>query len=51
MDEVANFLANSVICDGFDTAEVEELAKICKPARYKSGEVIVAESCSGRRSV
>jgi len=48
MDEVANFLANSVVCEGFDTAEVEELAKICKPARFKAGEIIVAEDARGR---
>ena len=48
MDEVANFLANSVACEGFDTAEVEELARICKTARFKAGEVIVAEDARGR---
>ena len=48
MDEVANFLANSVVCEGFDPAEVEELAKICKSNRFKAGEVIVAEDARGR---
>ena len=42
MDEVADFLASSVACEGFDTAEVEELARI------KAGEVIVAEDARGR---
>ena len=48
MDEVANFLANSVACEGFDTAEIEELARICKTARFMAGEVIVAEDARGR---
>ena len=48
MDEVADFLAHSVVCEGFDTVEVEELAKICKTARFKAGEVIVAEDARGR---
>jgi CRP-like cAMP-binding protein len=48
MQEVANFLANTVVCEGFETAEVEELAKICKPVSFKSGEVIVAEDARGR---
>jgi CRP-like cAMP-binding protein len=48
VDEVANFLVNSVVCEGFDTAEVEELAKVCKRVRFKAGEVIVAEDARGR---
>lgn len=48
MDEVAAFLANSVVCAGFDEAEVEELARICKPINFQSGEVIVAEDARGR---
>ena len=48
MEEVADFLANSVVCKGFDTSEVEELAKICKPACFNAGEVIVAEDARGR---
>ena len=48
MEEVADFLVNSVVCKGFDTSEVEELAKICKPACFNAGEVIVAEDARGR---
>lgn len=48
MDEVADFLAHSVICQGLETAEVEELAKIFKPVRFRAGEVIVAEDARGR---
>ena len=48
MDDVAAFLADSVVCAGFDEAEVEELARICKPINFQSGEVIVAEDARGR---
>lgn len=48
MDEVVSVLANSVVCAGFDDAEVEELAKICKPIRFPSDETIVAEDARGR---
>jgi CRP-like cAMP-binding protein len=48
MDDVATFLANSVVCAGFDEAELEELARICKPMHFQSGEVIVAEDARGR---
>jgi len=48
MYEVANFLASSAICNGFDTAELEELARICRPNRFTAGEVIVAEDARGR---
>jgi len=48
MEEVADFLVKSVVCKGFDTSEVEELAKICKPACFNAGEVIVAEDARGR---
>mgnify|MGYP001823255533 FL=1 len=48
MDEVASFLADSVVCAGFDSAEVEDLATICKSVRFEAGEVIVAEDTRGR---
>ncbi len=48
MDEMASFLASSVVCEGFDDKEVAELAKICKPVRFQSGEVIVAEDARER---
>jgi CRP-like cAMP-binding protein len=48
MDEVAGFLAGSIACEGFSRAEVEELAKICKPVRFRSGDVIVAEDARER---
>jgi CRP-like cAMP-binding protein len=48
MDEVAGFLAGSVVCRGFDQAEVEELANICKQVHFRSGEVIVAEDVRER---
>jgi CRP-like cAMP-binding protein len=48
MDEVARFLASSVVCKGFDEAEVAEIAKICKPVQFQMGEVIVAEDARGR---
>jgi CRP-like cAMP-binding protein len=48
MDEVASFLADSVVCAGFDSAEVEDLATICKSVRFEAGEVIVAEDARGR---
>lgn len=48
MDEVASFLADSVVCAGFDSAEIADLATICKPVRFEAGEVIVAEDARGR---
>lgn len=48
MDEVARFLASSVVCKDFDAAEVEAVVKIAKPVRFKTGDVIVAEDSRGR---
>jgi len=48
MDEVARFLADSVMCKDFDVDEVAKLAVICKPIRFKPGDVIVAEDARGR---
>ena len=48
MDEVVSFLANSMVCEGFDETEVSELAKICKVISFQSGEVIVVEDARER---
>jgi CRP-like cAMP-binding protein len=48
MDEVVNFLANSVVCESFDEKEIAELAKICKVNRFQSGEVIVEDDTRER---
>ena len=48
MDEVARFLAHSVMCKDFDGDEVAKLAVICKSVRFKSEDVIVAEDARGR---
>ena len=48
MDEVARFLADSVMCKDFDADEVAKVAAICKSIRFKSGDVIVAEDARGR---
>jgi CRP-like cAMP-binding protein len=48
MEEVAKCLASSVVCKGFDTSEIEELAKICRSVRFEAGEVIVAEDARER---
>lgn len=48
MDEVAEFLASSTVCNGLDDEEIAELAKMCKPSRFRVGEVIVAEDGRGR---
>lgn len=48
MDEVAGFLADSVMCKNFDDDEVAQLASVCKCVRFKSGDVIVAEDARGR---
>ena len=48
MDEVAKFLAGSVVCKDFDASEVEEVAKISKSMRFETGDVIVAEDARVR---
>jgi CRP-like cAMP-binding protein len=48
MDEVARFLADSVMCKNFNGDEVAKLAAVCKSIRFKSGDVIVAEDARGR---
>jgi hypothetical protein len=48
MDEVVSFLANSVVCEGFDETEVTKLAKICKVIPFQSGEVIVVDDARER---
>ena len=48
MDDVARFLADSVMCKDFDGGEVAELAAVCKSVRFKAGDVIVAEDARGR---
>ncbi|MGD8372948.1 MAG: cyclic nucleotide-binding domain-containing protein [Syntrophobacterales bacterium] len=48
MDEVAKFLAGSVVCKDFDGVEVEEIAKIAKSMQFQTGDVIVAEDARGR---
>ena len=48
MDDMATFLANSLICAGFDGTEVEELAGICRTIHFQSGEVIVTEDARER---
>jgi CRP/FNR family cyclic AMP-dependent transcriptional regulator len=48
MDDVAEFLAGSVMCKDFGSDEVEKLAALCKSIRFKPGDVIVAEDARGR---
>jgi CRP-like cAMP-binding protein len=48
MDEVVSFLANSVVCEGFDEAEVAKLAKICKVILFQPGEIIVVDDARER---
>ena len=48
MDGVAAFLADSAVCNGFDEAEIAEIAEICRPVKFQAGEVIVAEDARGR---
>jgi CRP-like cAMP-binding protein len=48
MDDMVSFLANSVVCEGFDEAEVAKLAKICKVISFQPGEVIVEDDARER---
>ena len=48
MDELAGFLADSVVCRGFDGAEVAEIAKICRTVTFQAGEIIVSQDTRGR---
>ena len=51
MDEVARFLADSVMCKDFDGDEVAKPTVICKSVRFKSGDDIVAEDAGGRGGI
>jgi CRP-like cAMP-binding protein len=48
MDDMVSLLANSVVCEGFDEAEVAKLAKICKVISFQPGEVIVEDDARER---